>query len=130
MTNRHHTRLGEDGEKLAERFLVGTGMTVVERRHRTRRGEIDLVCRDGEMLVFVEVKTRRSERAGSPLESLTPAQHRQLPRLALSYLKQHDLLECPARFDIVGILFEDDSETPRIDHYRDAFPAIGGESFF
>lgn len=130
MTNRHHTRLGEDGEKLAERFLVRTGMTVVERRHRTRRGEIDLVCRDGEMLVFVEVKTRRSERAGSPLESITPAKQRQLTRLALSYLKQHDLLECPARFDIVGILFEDDSETPRIDHYRDAFPAIGGESFF
>ena len=119
MTNRHHTRLGEDGEKLAERFLVGTG-----------RGEIDLVCRDGEMLVFVEGKTRRSERAGSPLESITPAKQRQLTRLALSYLKQHDLLECPARFDIVGILFEDDSETPRIDHYRDAFPAIGGESFF
>ena len=130
MTNRQHTRLGEDGEKLAERFLVGTGMTVVDRQHRTRRGEIDLICRDGGTLVFVEVKTRSNERAGSPFESITPAKQRQLTRLALSYLKQHGLLDCPARFDIVGILFEDDSETPRIDHYRDAFPAIGGESFY
>jgi len=130
MTDRQHTRLGEHGEKLAEKFLVGTGMTVVERRHRTRRGEIDLVCRDGGTLVFVEVKTRRSDRAGAPFESITSAKQRRLTRLALTYLKQHDLLDFPARFDVVGILFEDDSEIPRIDHYRDAFPAAGGESFF
>ncbi len=130
MTDRQHTRLGEHGEKLAEEFLVGSGMTVVERRHRTRRGEIDLVCRDGGTLVFVEVKTRRSDRAGAPFESITSAKQRRLTRLALTYLKQHDLLDFPARFDVVGILFEDDSETPRIDHYRDAFPAAGSESFF
>lgn len=130
MTDRQHTRLGEHGEKLAEEFLVGSGMTVVERRHRTRRGEIDLVCRDGGTLVFVEVKTRRSDRAGAPFESITSAKQRRLTRLALTYLKQHDLLDFPARFDVVGILFEDDSEIPRIDHYRDAFPADGGESFF
>ena len=130
MTDRRHTGLGEHGEKLAEQHLVELGMTVVERRHRTRRGEIDLVCRDGGTLVFVEVKTRRSDRAGAPFESITSAKQRRLTRLALTYLKQHDLLDFPARFDVVGILFEDDSEIPRIDHYRDAFPATGGESFF
>ena len=130
MTNRRHTELGEHGEKLAERHLVDLGMTIVERRHRTRQGEIDLVCRDGDMLVFVEVKTRRTDRAGAPFESITAIKQRRLTRLALAYLKHHDLLDCPARFDVVGILFEDASEIPRIDHYRDAFPAAGGESFF
>ena len=62
MTDRRNTGLGEHGEKLAERHLVDQGMTVVQRRHRTRQGEIDLICRDGQTLVFVEVKTRRGDR--------------------------------------------------------------------
>ena len=130
MTDRRHTGLGEHGEKLAERHLVELGITVVERRYRTRQGEIDLVCRDGDTLVFVEVKTRRTQRAGAPFESITPAKQRRLTRLALAYLKHHDLLDCPARFDVVGIVFQDSSNPPRIDHYRDAFPAAGGGCFY
>jgi len=136
MTDRRHTGLGEHGENLAERHLVELGMTVLERRHRTRQGEIDLVCRDGETLVFVEVKTRRGDRAGAPFESITPAKQRRLTRLALAYLKKRDLLDCPARFDVVSIaLIQDPGDpapppTPQIDHYRDAFPAAGNGGFY
>ena len=136
MTDRQHTRLGEHGEKLAEEFLVGSGMTVVERRHRTRRGEIDLVCRDGGTLVFVEVKTRRTDRAGAPFESITAAKQRRLTRLALAYLKNQDLLDCPARFDVVSIVLAENSgdsaphPAPQIDYYRDAFPAAGDSGFY
>ena len=130
MTNRQHTGLGEHGEKLAERHLVELGMAVVERRYRTRQGEIDLVCRDGDTLVFVEVKTRRTERAGAPFESITLIKQRRLTRLALAYLKHHDLLDCPARFDVVSIVLEDGLSQPRIDHYRDAFSAASNGCFY
>ena len=114
-------------------------MTVVQRRHRTRQGEIDLICRDGETLVFVEVKTRRGDRAGAPFESITSAKQRRLTRLALAYLKSQHLLDCPARFDVVSIVLTNqndppqpasDSPEPHIVHYRDAFPASGGGSFY
>ena len=130
MTNRRHTRLGERGEQLAERHLVKLGMTVVERRHRTRRGEIELVGRDGATLVFVEVKTRQSNRAGAPVASITPSKQRRLSRLALAYLKHHELLDCPARFDVVSVAFTENMTEPRIDHFRDAFPATGTDCFF
>ena len=136
MTDRRHTGLGEHGEKLAELHLVKLGMTVVDRRHRTRQGEIDLVCRDGENLVFVEVKTRRGDRAGAPFEAITTAKQRRLTRLALAYLKNQDLLDCPARFDVVSIVVADDSDVtatqqaPQIDYYRDAFPAAGDSGFY
>ena len=84
MIDRRNTGLGEHGEKLAERHLVDQGMTVVQRRHRTRQGEIDLICRDGETLVFVEVKTRRGDRAGAPFESITSAKQRRLQNLTSS----------------------------------------------
>ena len=136
MTDRRHTGLGEHGEKLAEQHLVELGMTVVERRHRTRQGEIDLVCRDGETLVFVEVKTRRGDRAGAPFESITSDKQRRRTRLARAYLKNQDLLECPARFDVVSIVLAENSgdsaphPAPQIDYYRDAFPAAGNGGFY
>jgi putative endonuclease len=139
MTDRRNTGLGEHGEKLAERHLVDQGMTVVQRRHRTRQGEIDLICRDGQTLVFVEVKTRRGDRAGAPFESITSAKQRRLTRLALTYLKSQHLLDCPARFDVVSIVLANqtdptqpasDSPEPHIVHYRDAFPASGGGGFY
>ena len=120
MTNRHHTRLGEDGEKLAERFLVGTGMTVVERRHRTRRGEIDLVCRDGEMLVFVEVKTTQS--TGYPEQRIDRAKRRRLTRVARHYLQHHARIDRVCRFDVLAVSLGQGGAS--IEHFQAAFKAL------
>lgn len=114
--------LGDRGEREAARFLKRQGLRVLARSYRTARGEIDLIAREGDVLVFVEVKTRR---AGVPAEAVTPEKQRRLTLAALHFLKRHHLLECRSRFDVVAIVWPDDRGQPAIEHVRDAFPAVG-----
>lgn len=122
--------LGDDGERLAAQFLRRQGFKILARQYHTKLGELDLICREGETIVFVEVKTRRSDAAGRPEEAVTFAKQKQLTRAALAFLKQHGLLECAARFDVVSIVWPADSGDPSIDHYRDAFPPVGSGQMF
>jgi putative endonuclease len=96
--------VGEYGERLAERFLVGEGMTVLARRWRCRLGEIDIVAVDGGCLVVCEVKTRRSLLAGSPLEAVTPAKLARLRRLAAAWLAQQPVRFADVRVDVVAVV--------------------------
>jgi putative endonuclease len=96
--------VGEYGERLAERLLVGQGMTVLERRWRCRQGEIDLVAVDGECLVVCEVKTRRSQLAGSPAEAVTPVKLARLRRLAGAWLAQQPRRFPEIRIDVVCVV--------------------------
>lgn len=77
---------------------------------------------DGRMVVFVEVKTRRSDQQGHPSEAVDLAKQRRLTRLATAYLKRRRLLHCAARFDIVAVTWPDRGR-PRIEHFRHAFEA-------
>ena len=113
--------LGAQGEALAARYLQRQGYHIIERGVRTGRGENDLVARHGQTLVFVEVKTRRSLRAGNPVLAVAELKQRRLAQLALDYCQQHRLLDCPARFDVVGIVWPPDSRRPKIAHYVGAF---------
>ena len=122
--------LGERGERLAEQMLRRKGLQIVARRVRTSCGEIDLVAKDRGTWVFIEVKTRRSDRAGDALEAVTAAKQRQLTRLALAYLKRHRLLDQPARFDVVGICWPTDDGQPAVHHLCNAFEASGVDSLF
>src|SRR6478752_2733026 len=99
--------LGRRGEAAAERYLRKLGYIIVARGHRDRIGEIDLVAVDGRTVVFIEVKTRTSQDAGHPAEAVDENKQRKLTKLALAYLKRHDLLECSARFDVVAITWPD-----------------------
>ena len=96
--------LGEYGERLAERYLTERGLTVVDRNWRCARGELDLVVRDGDCLVFCEVKTRRTERFGSPVEAVHRRKEARLRRLASAWLKDHDEHPARIRIDVIGIL--------------------------
>ena len=96
--------VGDYGERLAERYLLGQGLTVLERRWRCRLGEIDIVAVDGGCLVVCEVKTRRSLLAGSPLEAVTPAKVRRLRRLAGAWLEQQPVRFAEVRIDVVGVV--------------------------
>ena len=116
--------LGAQGEALAARYLQRKGYRIIERGVRTGRGEIDLVARHGQTLVFVEVKTRRSLCAGNPVLAVDETKQRRLARLALDYCQQHRLLDCPARFDVVGIVWPLASRTPKIAHYVGAFEEL------
>ena len=96
--------MGDYGERLAERLLVGQGMTVLERRWRCRQGEIDIVALDGSCLVVCEVKTRRSTGAGVPFEAVTPARVARLRRLAAAWLAEQDERFEAVRIDVVGVV--------------------------
>jgi putative endonuclease len=114
--------LGDEGERLACRHLKRSGMRIVTRNFRDPSGEIDVIAREGETLVFVEVKTRRS---GDPLEAVTAEKQRRLTRAGLVFLRKHGLLEVRCRFDVVSVVMPDRLAACRIEHVRDAFPAIG-----
>ncbi|WP_309649648.1 YraN family protein [Nocardioides sp.] len=96
--------LGERGETIAARHLVSRGMELVDRNWRCDAGEIDLVLRDGRVLVICEVKTRSSEAFGTPLESVSQAKAERLRRLAGRWLRAHDAHPDDVRIDLVGVL--------------------------
>lgn len=109
---------GAAAEDLALRYLEVQGLTLVTRNFRCRLGELDLIMRDGEHLVFVEVRSRRQTCYGTPAESVTRTKQQKLLRTAALYLqRQH--LELPCRFDIVAVL--QPGGEPKIEWIRDAF---------
>jgi putative endonuclease len=105
-------------------------MKIVARSSRLKPGELDIVALDGEVLVFVEVKTRRSAETGHPAEAVTPAKQRRLTRLAVTFMKRHALLDRKARFDVVAVTWPEGKWFPKIEHFRDAFEAVGQWEFY
>lgn len=112
---------GRKGEALAEAFLKEKGITVLEANVRCALGELDLVCRDGTTLVFVEVRTRYSANYGLAVESVSPSKQRKLMLLARWYLQRKKMEGSPARFDVIGIDYSQGQ--PRISWIPNAFEA-------
>jgi putative endonuclease len=122
---------GDRGERAAAKFLRRRGMKILERQHRSRLGEIDLVALDRGQVVFVEVKTRTSDVAGRPDEAVTRAKQKKLTRLALSYLKRRGWLgQRTARFDVIAITWPKNEKKPHIVHYPNAFEPVGVEGMY
>lgn len=96
--------LGQRGEAIAARHLTGLGMAVIDRNWRCDAGEIDLVLRDGRVLVVCEVKTRTSTAYGTPLEAIDQRKLDRLRRLAARWLRVHDCHPDDVRIDMVGVL--------------------------
>lgn len=117
--------LGDRGERAAARYLKRRGFTIVATSSRDRIGELDLVAVERGTVVFIEVKTRVSTRTGDPLEAVDREKQRRLARVAVSFLRRHDLLETPARFDVVGVLWPPWARRPGIRHIRHAFELPG-----
>jgi putative endonuclease len=115
-----HLELGRRGEEAAARYLAGLGFRILQRRFRTRSGEIDLVAEEGETLAFIEVKTRSSSVCGSPAEAVDRRKQARLRRAAETYLARTGQYEAACRFDVVEVWDDPDGEC-RIDHIRDAF---------
>ena len=122
MTPARHSDIGPLGERLAARFLrKQLGYRILRRNCRSKLGEIDLIARDGNEVVFVEVKTRSSRTWGDPETAVTPAKRRKLCRAAAAFAARNRLREHPLRFDVVAVLLEDGRD-PEFRHYKDAFP--------
>jgi putative endonuclease len=113
-------QLALEGEQLAAEAVVRSGMTVLERRFRMRFGEIDIVARQGEFVVFIEVKARRGLRYGRPAEAVTVHKQRRMAQVALAYLVRRRWQEKPCRFDVVEIVARPDA-VPQVRHIVDAF---------
>ena len=122
--------LGERGERHAAKFLRRQGYKIVATRRRLRYGEIDVVAVDGKTVVFVEVKTRRSETGPRPALAVDDLRRRRMTRAALAFLKSHGLLEYASRFDIVEVIWPVEQRQASIEHHRNAFPAEGQGQFF
>lgn len=119
--------LGSRGEDEAARYLRRQGLRVLSRGYRTPWGEVDLIAREGDTLVFVEVKARRK---GEPAQAVTPEKQRRLTLAALRFLKENSLLEQRCRFDVVAITWPDSRSAPAIEHLRSAFEAVGRGQMF
>lgn len=116
-----HLQLGARGEKLAARYLRRQGFKVLYRHFRGRQGgEIDLVCRERDTLVFIEVKTRAREDYGRPLEAVHSSQQRRISLGALAWLRLLGNPDILFRFDVVEVTILGE-KPPRIELVRNAF---------
>lgn len=116
-----HIRRGRRGEKEACRFLRAHGYKVLYRNFKSRGGgEIDIVCRDGDSLVFVEVKTRRGDEFGRPLDAIGRDKQMRVSKGGLAWLRLLDNPDVSFRFDVVEVLMPNEAQ-PRCELIRDAF---------
>ena len=119
--SRWRVNLGKTGEDLACRELERLGYAILDRRVRFRGGEIDIVARDGQTLVFVEVKARETGAFGGGGEAVTMYKRRRIVQLAIEYVARRRLGDCGVRFDVVSVQL--DAEPPSIEVYKGAFSA-------
>jgi putative endonuclease len=122
--------LGKRGEAAAAKYLKKLGYQLLAQSSRSKLGELDLIALDGNCIVFVEVKTRRSTDAGHASEAVDDKKQAKITRLALAYLKRHRMLDHPTRFDVIAITWPSDDGEPKIEHYKNAFEATGRNSMY
>jgi putative endonuclease len=118
-------RLGASGEEFAERMLCRSGFRILARRYRIREGEVDLVALDGEVVVFVEVKTRSGRTIAPPAEFVTASKRRRLVRAAAAWLAGRNWLDRRCRFDVVELVAREKGGF-EVRHLRDAFRPRSG----
>jgi putative endonuclease len=111
--------LGKRGEEVALRFLKKKGYKIIQQNYVCKMGEMDLIAREKDTLVFIEVKTRTSTAFGPPQLAVTSTKQMQLSKVALYFLKEKRLEDVKARFDVVAILLRPEGE--EIELIKDAF---------
>jgi putative endonuclease len=115
---------GREAEDLAAAFLEARGLEILDRNHAVRRGEVDLVAREGGVLCFVEVRSRTSEAQGGPEETVGAAKARRVVAAATDWAARNGGADREIRFDVVAVTLLE-GEPPRIEHFRGAFDADG-----
>jgi putative endonuclease len=112
--------LGQWGEQFAGDYLAARGYTILDRNVRTPYGEIDLVARQGETIVFIEVKTRSSTEFGYPEEAITTKKREHLLRASQAYLQVHAESACDWRIDVIAIQRSKTEKIPELKHFENA----------
>ncbi|MDR1185242.1 MAG: YraN family protein [Coriobacteriales bacterium] len=113
-------QLGNQGEDLACTYLRNQGAEIIERNWKCQAGEADVIIREGDDIVFVEVKTRSSDSAGFPEEAVNLKKRRRYEKIAMEYLFSHDLPTARVRFDVLALLLSNNGKA-FLRHHRDAY---------
>lgn len=119
MNDKSRLLKGKEGEDLAVNYLKRAGFRIVERNFRCRFGEIDIIAKDGETLVFLEVKTRTSASYGDPEAAVDQAKQKKISLVSLHYLQSRNIADIPVRYDVVAV--ERSSAGDQIRLIKDAF---------
>ena len=117
----HQKILGDWGETEARRYLETKAYVFIDRNFRVPEGEIDLVMQDGDIIVFIEVKTRISDKFGTPEESVSKAKRQRLLRAAWAFLQEREMIDASLRIDFVAIEASLNWTIKRLEHYQSAF---------
>ena len=116
----YRKRIGNAGEKIAERFLKKKGFVILEKNFRNRYGEIDIIAKDEDWLVFIEVKTKSCKNFSEPETWVDFKKENQLTKMADYYLCQKNIVDTDCRFDVIGITLGKKNEE-KIEHIKHAF---------
>ncbi|MFU7516133.1 YraN family protein [Clostridium sp. HCS.1] len=118
---RYNKDIGSYGEDLAIDYLKNKGYTIVARNFRNRNGEIDLICKYLDIIIFIEVKSRYSYHFGLPRESVTYFKQKKIIYISKYFLYKYKLLNYNCRFDVIEIYFNKNNNSYFIEHIKDAF---------
>lgn len=111
--------VGNKGENIAESYLKQKGYKIIQKNYRCRFGEIDIIAKDNDTIVFAEVRTRRNDNFGSPQDSITPAKIEKISKTSLYFIQEKKLEGFSYRFDFIAITFSQGK--PNIEHIENAF---------
>lgn len=111
---------GSKGEEIACEFISGLGYKIIQRNYQFGHGEIDIIAKDGNTLVFIEVKYRKNLEFGPPELAITKGKQNQIKKTAAAYLWEKNLTDTDSRVDVIAILYPKDQK-PKINHIINAF---------
>ena len=118
--SKSHRHIGDEAEDLACEFLQQKGWEILDRNYYSGHSEIDIIAKDGQVTVFLEVKMRSSAKFGQPFEYVTEAKVEHVFKAAEAWAIEHGLQSSPMRFDVIGIL-KQKNQAPEINHIEDAY---------
>ena len=113
--------IGNYGEDISYDFLKKQGYYVLSRNFRTKYGEIDIICKKNDLIIFIEIKSRYNYNHGSPIEAITYSKQMQIIKLCKFYIYTNNLIKYNVRFDVIEVFFNIDNNLHSINHITDAF---------
>ena len=125
--SKEHLYLGKSGEEAACALLKKSGYKILIRNYKNKLGEIDIIAFDKDVLCFIEVKSRQTDKFGRPQEAIFASKQRKISKVALSFLKEKNLFDKKARFDVVSVIYS--GEIPRLDLIKNAFELDSGFTY-
>ena len=113
--------IGSFGEALARDYLISKGYKILNMNFRNKFGEIDIICKKNNLLIFCEIKSRYTDTFGSPIESITSYKQKQIIKLSEIYLLYKKYQNYNVRYDVIEIIFNNKNASFKLNHLKDAF---------